>query len=175
MIDVRMLCLAMLTQREATGYDIKKQLEQGSSAGLIEASFGSIYPALARLVEEGFVSFRQADGRGRSGRKIYALTPEGRAHFLASLSGVMDDDRYRSPFLFAALFAEHLPRSVVTGMIDRQLAIWRARIAMMAKVGDAIITPGQHFVLDFGATSLQTSIRYVEDRRHALEAAARPD
>jgi PadR family transcriptional regulator AphA len=57
-MDVKSLCLGILSQGDATGYEIKKQFENGYNH-FYEASFGLIYPALARLTEDGFVSCTQ--------------------------------------------------------------------------------------------------------------------
>ena len=47
-MDVATLCLAVLAHGPASGYEIKKELEGGAYAHFFRASFGSIYPALAR-------------------------------------------------------------------------------------------------------------------------------
>jgi PadR family transcriptional regulator AphA len=59
-MDVRTICLGILTRGDATGYEIKKLFEDDGYQHFVEASFGSIYPALNRLTEEGLVSVRQA-------------------------------------------------------------------------------------------------------------------
>ncbi len=51
-MDVKTLCLAVLFQGEATGYEIKKAFEEGPFAHFQRASFGSIYPALSKLLVE---------------------------------------------------------------------------------------------------------------------------
>ena len=45
-MDVRTICLGLLTRGEATGYEIKKQFEGEGFGHFAEASFGSIYPAV---------------------------------------------------------------------------------------------------------------------------------
>ena len=45
-MDVRTICLGILTRGDATGYEIKKLVEDGGYQHFVEASFGSIYPAL---------------------------------------------------------------------------------------------------------------------------------
>lgn len=176
MIDVRMLCLAALMGREASGYDIKKELERGASTGLVDASFGSIYPALARLAEEGLISARSEGGRGRSGKTIYALTPEGRAYFLKTLSGPVQEEKYRSPFLFAMLFADCLPRERVRLMIDQQVALWEQKLAAMAEnrsIGRG--GPGEAFVYGFGEATLRAGLNFLRQHRQSVENGARPD
>ena len=58
-MDVRTICLGILTRGDATGYEIKKLFEDDGYQHFVEASFGSIYPALNRLTEEGYVSVRE--------------------------------------------------------------------------------------------------------------------
>ncbi|MEE8545632.1 MAG: PadR family transcriptional regulator, partial [Alphaproteobacteria bacterium] len=51
-MDVRTLCLGVLSEGGASGYEIKKKLEQ-TYRHFFQASFGSIYPALSRMTEDG--------------------------------------------------------------------------------------------------------------------------
>ena len=52
-MNVRILCLSILFDTEAaSGYEIRKLSTEGEFAYFVEASFGSIYPALAKLEEE---------------------------------------------------------------------------------------------------------------------------
>ncbi len=167
-----MLCLAALMGREASGYDIKKDLEKGSATGLIDASFGSIYPALARLANEGFVAVRSEGARGRD-KKIYAMTPEGRAYFLRTLAGPLPDEKYRSPFLFAMLFADELPRARVRAMIDRQIALWEDKIqAIDTLTGQQPACAGENFVNGLGIATLKAGLDYLRRHRAAVEKAA---
>ena len=56
-MDIKTLCLGVLTQGEASGYDIKKHFECVFSHFYV-AGFGSIYPALtelARAADRGFI------------------------------------------------------------------------------------------------------------------------
>ena len=48
-MDVKTLCLGVLSRGEATGYEIKKQCEEGPLAFFYAAGFDSIYPALNAL------------------------------------------------------------------------------------------------------------------------------
>lgn len=175
MIDVKMLCLGSLMGRDASGYDIKKDLERGSSSGLIEASFGSIYPALARLAEDGYIAARSEGGRGRGDKKVYTLTPQGRAYFLRTLAGPLPDEKYRSPFMFAMLFAECLPAERVRAMVDRQIESWEDKLLAAAEsVAACPETPGMTFVHGLGDTMIRAGLDYIRRHRHLAEASALP-
>lgn len=53
-MNVKTVCLAILTQGETTGYEIRKRSTEGDFSFFLEASFGSIYPALSKLEEDGW-------------------------------------------------------------------------------------------------------------------------
>ena len=78
-MNVRTVCLAILYDKEASGYEIRKLSVEGEYAYFIDASFGSIYPALAKLEAEGLVTSRVAQQDGRPAKKVYAITPAGRS------------------------------------------------------------------------------------------------
>ncbi|WP_088185748.1 PadR family transcriptional regulator [Desulfosporosinus sp. FKA] len=48
------ILLGFLMQNSMTGYDIKQHMSMSTSY-FIDASFGSIYPALKRLEQKGFI------------------------------------------------------------------------------------------------------------------------
>ena len=88
-MDVRTICLGILTRGDATGYEIKKLFEEDGYQHFVEASFGSIYPALSRLTEQGYVSVREESQEKRPDRKVYVLTAAGQqrvAGWLAEVS-----------------------------------------------------------------------------------------
>ncbi|MEM8855542.1 MAG: PadR family transcriptional regulator, partial [Pseudomonadota bacterium] len=117
---VSTLCLAILERGEATGYEIKKESVEGDYRYFIEASFGSIYPALARLAAEGYVTVREEAQSGKPSRKIYAITDSGRAAFLDALSSLPGPDVFRARFLLLAKFATQLPEASVVAAVDER-------------------------------------------------------
>src|SRR6201992_98686 len=117
-MDVRTICLGILSRGDATGYEIKKLFEDDGYQHFVEASFGSIYPALQRLTDEGYVSVRSEAQEKRPDRKVYSITRPGRTALIASLLKPLPEDRHRSPFVFAMLFADLLPPARVSGMLN---------------------------------------------------------
>ena len=82
-IDIKFPILGFLMESEMTGYDIKRRFRDPIGF-FYRASDGSIYPALKKLARDGMVTMRD-DRRGMRARKLYAITPRGREHFLRSL------------------------------------------------------------------------------------------
>jgi len=80
-MDVKTVCLGMLTDGAASGYDLKKQFES-SFAHFFAAGYGSIYPALSSLADKGLVSCEQVPQEGKPDRKVYEITDDGKAFLL---------------------------------------------------------------------------------------------
>ena len=70
--DVRAAILTLLVEEPMHGYQIIQRLDE-RSRGMWRPSAGSVYPTLQQLEDEGLVKPDEADGR-----KVYALTDEGR-------------------------------------------------------------------------------------------------
>jgi DNA-binding PadR family transcriptional regulator len=139
--------LGLLKEQELHGYELKKRLSDtlGFASGV---SFGSLYPALARLEAAGAVKAveaksapvaaipltgslsgelaafraRKAVARGSRGKKVYGITNRGQALFeelLAAESQSSDDDRL---FNLRLAFARYLPPDARLGMLERRRA-----------------------------------------------------
>ena len=68
--------LALVADGETYGYELAGRLE---AAGLGRVKGGSLYPSLARMEKQGWLSSRWRAGDGGPGRKYYTLTAAGRA------------------------------------------------------------------------------------------------
>jgi DNA-binding PadR family transcriptional regulator len=72
-----LLVLALLARRPAHGYAVLEALRV-KSGGLFDLPEGSLYPALYRLEQAGFLGSETRVVAGRT-RRTYAITPAGRA------------------------------------------------------------------------------------------------
>ncbi len=68
--------LGMLSVKPCSGYDLKAEFEKGGAALLSASSFGSIYPHLKRLEQDGLIE-AQEEVHDRRHKKIYELTALG--------------------------------------------------------------------------------------------------
>ena len=145
--------LGLLKEQELHGYQLKKRLADTLGAGS-GVSFGSLYPALARLQAAGAVRVvegtsageaipmtgaltgelaafraRKAATRGSRGKKVYGITDRGERLFgelLAAGSGTNEDER---AFNLRLAFARYLPPEARLGMLERRRAYLLERLA----------------------------------------------
>tara|TARA_R110002110_G_scaffold284986_1_gene499069 strand:- start:49704 stop:50249 length:546 start_codon:yes stop_codon:yes gene_type:complete len=172
-MDAKTVCLAVLSQGEASGYEIRKSVEEGPFAHIQDIGFSSIYPALSRLRDDGLVSVTELAQEGRPDKKIYRLTSDGRLKLLNALQDPTDSDRVRSDFLFRMLFADILPPSVINSMIDARMEEIQSSLSRIeARADGGFESAGEAFVNGFAATVQRAMAEYIEDNRHQLVAAA---
>lgn len=171
-MDVRTICLGILTRGDATGYEIKKLFEDCRFSYFVEASFGSIYPALSRLTDDGLVSVREEAGGRRPDRKVYSITPKGRDAFVASLGGPLSDDRFRSPFLFAMMFSDFLDPGRVTALLDDYIADTEARLAQITCDCGRPCNAREAFICGYGRTAYSAVLGFLKDRRNEFKMGA---
>ena len=77
-VSFRHFILGILTQQPMSGYDIKRLL-QGFGWLVGDASYGSLYPALHGLYQDGLVTVEVQPGHDKPPRKVYSITEEGRS------------------------------------------------------------------------------------------------
>jgi DNA-binding PadR family transcriptional regulator len=136
--------LGLLMDRDHHGYEIRSQLRERLGVWA-NVSFGSIYPALARLERHGFVeavaplaprssglstgslageraslrTLRASSGLGRRGRKVYRITERGRQEFVTLLAdpSTLDDSKN---FSLRMALAKYLTPSLRVRLLERR-------------------------------------------------------
>src|SRR5205809_5080029 len=146
--------LGLLKEQELHGYELKKRLS--AALGLFSSvSFGSLYPALARLEAAGAVKAVEANDappavipmtgsmtgeaaafrarrppkRGGRAKKVYGITQRGEKLFeelLEADSASAEDDR---AFNLRLAFCRYLPPEARLGMLERRRAQLVERLA----------------------------------------------
>jgi PadR family transcriptional regulator, regulatory protein AphA len=174
-MNVRTICLAILFDGEATGYEIRKLSVEGEYSYFIDASYGSIYPALQKLEAEKLVTSRVEMQDGKPAKKIYAITPAGRSAFINSLFEPLRDDDFRSEFLLFVRFASELPASLIEQRLNERVAQIEEKLAEFDELNEKHNHPGDTWVIAFGRSCLTAARDYIQAHRGQLIALARPD
>ena len=81
-----MLILSSLAEGARHGYGIAQWLED-TSQGLLEIEQGSLYPALYRMEEKGWISARWGTTELGRKAKFYQLTPRGQERLEEETAG----------------------------------------------------------------------------------------
>ncbi len=160
-MDVRTLCLGVLSQGEASGYEIKKAFEEGPFSHFQDASFGSIYPALGRLSSEGLVDCTQMAQEKRPDKKVYKLTDKGNNALITSILVPPTPDRFTSDFFFILYFSELLPAPQVALLLDQRIAFYKSTVERMNECDPSSLPAGRQLCHGLGMTVYQSSLDYL--------------
>lgn len=169
-MDVKTVCLGMLTDGEASGYDLKKNFES-CFAHFFAAGYGSIYPALAALAESGLVSCREVLQEGKPDRKVYRITERGLQQLQAELEDPNPSHKIRSEFLATMCFAHLMtPTQIETVLKSRIAAIegYEAMFDEFERTGMHDWPAGARFTVGLGRAVMVAMKQYIEEHGHTL-------
>ena len=108
-MDAQGMILGLLRSDSMTGYEIKKVFSV-SFAFFSGIGFGSIYPALRKMEQEGLITMRLEIQDGAPNRKIYTITDLGRKRLKTVLTSPLDMSTIKSDFLSRMFFFSQLSR-----------------------------------------------------------------
>jgi len=171
-MDVRTACLGLLTFGDASGYEIQKQLKNGCFSAFFDASYGSIYPALGRLTDDGLVSCTELAQDKRPDKKIYRITPNGRLTLVRTLAEPAEPDRFRSDFLAKMLFCDLLLPAELSKLIDRRLERHEEILAQLDEYMETSLNVGAEFTVRYARALHEAAARFIRENRHLLEVEA---
>jgi DNA-binding PadR family transcriptional regulator len=188
MLDLAIL--GLLEEQGLHGYEVRRQLRD--SLGLLaNVSFGSIYPALARLEAAGAVVAVDAPGgddiaavtpptgslsgeravlrarrhtgtRGRRSRKVYRITDTGRRMFTDLLAGTSTADDARS-FGLRLAFARHLAPQARLALLERRRAQLVQRLdEVRAASGESHLDIYARSVVEHTTEGVERDIRWLD-------------
>lgn len=169
-MDVKTVCLGMLTNGESSGYDMKKCFES-SFGHFFAAGYGSIYPALASMAEDGLVEFREEPQDGKPDRKVYSITDAGRQVLMTALANPRPKHKVRSEFLAVLCFANLMTDEQINLLFDNKVAELGSFITMLNEYTgneDCQIPDGVRFVAGFGQAVAAAAQQYIEENRVKL-------
>lgn len=175
-MNVRTLCLSILYNKDATGYEIRRQCTEGECAYFVEASFGSIYPALAKLENDGLVTSRTETQDGKPAKKIYSITAAGRTAFVQNLCEPLAPNMFRSPFLLFARYAHLLPQELVEERVTDFLSEFTGKREMLdGFLGRHGTNAADTWVINYGRAMMEVAENHLRSHMHELITLARAE
>jgi len=180
--------LGLLMERDHHGYEIRSQLRDRLGIWA-NVSFGSIYPALARLERHGLVeavapaaprlaslstgslsgeraslrSLRASSGLGRRGRKVYRITDLGKEEFQSLLAdpATMDDGKN---FSLRVALARHLTPTLRVRLLERRRTDLLERLSeVRAGTNNEDLDSYARAVMEHAARGVELDLEWIDD------------
>ena len=168
-MSVRLVLLGLLHDRPLYGYEIKQIIEE-HMGDWTSIAFGSIYFALDKLADEGFVEKVATEQAGnRPSRSVYQITSPGKEEFLNLLRESWQAvEREYYEIDICLFFLERLSQSEVKGYLHTRLArledtLHHLQTHEAEQFQDPKVPPQARAIFDHTRTHIQSEIDWTRE------------
>ncbi|PWW42211.1 MULTISPECIES: PadR family transcriptional regulator [Paenibacillus] len=165
-MNTQHVILGILHNQPCSGYEIKQYFEQYFSF-FFDASFGTIYPTLAKMEKSGLLTKESVRQEGKPDKNVYTLTPEGAAEFNTYLMSPLEAEVFRSDFLMRLYFGELADEETVEGWVrselNRKEGLYAELQRQMKQFGEHI-SPAQRLCMQVGLVQYEATIRLLKEQ-----------
>lgn len=174
--SVRCFILGLLNRQPMSGYDIKCFLK--SLSWLIGSpSFGSLYPALHSLLEDGLATMRALPRLDKPPRKTYTITEAGRDVLEEWINQPVAPDASLKDFVMRLILAGNLSRDGVVAHLQMrrtQVAAHHSTLTATTRIMDEGVDLREHLSLDYGLAIAIAELAWLDSKLDQLSQQALP-
>lgn len=143
-----------------TGYDIKKRVEAALSAAT-NASYGTLYPTLHKLLKENAVEVQEVPQISRPSKKVYRITDKGRREVEAWLKQPPAADQIRREFLLKLYLGKDLPAEDLLSLLSSRRDEAEAMMRSLKTGQKGGSNPRQAWVMDYALSLCRAEIDWL--------------
>jgi DNA-binding PadR family transcriptional regulator len=178
----RLFVLGLLMQRPMSGYAIQVILQLSQTQQWAKVLPGSVYHALKKLADEGFVVLQATEQAGNRSKAIYAITPAGEEEFRRLLKEAWSTPVLHFPAeIYAALsFIDDLPREEIAlalddriAVLERELASWNEGETKKAEFMQGPLPDYLQALFANGREHMEVDLRFLHYLRETIPSAPR--
>jgi len=130
--------LGLLEDGPSYGYELKARFEAAIGPQWGRLNIGHLYQTLDRLERDGLVSSERVVADTRPDRRVFTLSPAGRAELAEWLEQPAERTAgYRDELFFKLLVAARQGAAAVTGVVSRQRAYQLAQLRALADLRES--------------------------------------
>jgi PadR family transcriptional regulator AphA len=168
--SIQQLVLGLLTQQPMSGYDIKRFLK--NLGWLIDSpSFGSLYPALHALLEDGLVTVEVVSNQDRPPRKIYTITQAGRQALRELTAQPVASGASLKAFVMRLIMTSSLSHDgLITHLQQRrsQIAVHRDSLEQTVETLDGTKDCGQRLTFGYALALAMAELAWLDSALEQL-------
>jgi DNA-binding PadR family transcriptional regulator len=112
--------LAFLSRQSLSGYEVAKEFAEGFGSCFWKASQQQVYAELAKLEQQGNVSYEAIPQSGRLDKKIYSITDLGKKELTEWLTKPSEPTAIREDLGVMGLAGHLVPHQVITREVERR-------------------------------------------------------
>ena len=167
--------LGLLTVEPMSGYDLGQSIR--TSIGFFwNESYGQIYPNLKKLAAAGLVTAKTEKQKGKPDRRVYSITPKGRAHLEEWLAVEPQPEVPRNELLLKLFFGVQAGPETVIGYVERMAERKKTYLEKFRQIERELLSqidrypdvPYWRMAARFGQLQLEAHQRWAEETLKAL-------
>jgi PadR family transcriptional regulator, regulatory protein AphA len=148
-------------ERSMSGYDIKKHVQNALGA-VTNASYGTLYPTLHKLLAEGSVEMQEVPQKGRPSKKLYYITNKGREELQAWLRQPPAADQIRREFLLKLYLASHMTAQELLMILATRRGETEAALKNLHAKRDSANDPKRAWVINYELSLCKAEIDWLD-------------
>jgi len=166
----RYLILGLLAEQPMTGYDIRKQVKQVLSTAT-NASYGTLYPTLHKLLQEQAVQVDEINQEGRPAKKVYRITKHGEEELRQWLREPTSADRIKRDFLLKLYFAQQFSQTDLERLLAERRDETEAMVDSLQNQGEDVDDPREKWIVDYALMLYRAEIAWLERMENQIASA----
>jgi PadR family transcriptional regulator AphA len=160
-ISIRQFLLGLLARQPMSGYDIKRFLK-GLSWLIDSPSFGSLYPALHALLEDGLVTVKVIPQQDKPPRKIYSITGAGEETLQKWMRQQVESDVSLKVFVMRLILAGNLSQDDLVAHLERRRTQVASHLQQTAETMGDDADLGERLALDYGVAVANAELAWLD-------------
>lgn len=153
-----------------TGYDIKKRIQSALSAAT-NASYGTLYPTLHKLLSEHAVEVQEVMQMSRPSKKVYHITERGRQELIDWLRQPAAADQVKREFLLKLYLAKGLPDDTLRSLLAKRRDETEAQLKTLKAEMKSASDRYQEWVIDYALAIAKAEIEWITQLEAQLGVA----
>jgi len=153
-----------------TGYDIKKRIQSALSAAT-NASYGTLYPTLHKLLSEHAVEVQEVMQMSRPSKKVYHITERGRQELIDWLRQPAAADQVKREFLLKLYLAKGLPDDTLRSLLAKRRDETEAQLKTLKAEMKSASDRYQEWVIDYALAIAKAEIEWITQLETQLGVA----
>jgi PadR family transcriptional regulator AphA len=175
----RYAILGMLSIEPMSGYAIRQTMQR-STANFWSESDGQLYPTLAKLEAEGYISYHTADLPSARDKKIYGLTEQGKDALNQWLKAPPEKQNFRNEFMLKIFYGANVTPNVSLAHVQAQRYQIEAYLHELSETTQKINTNHAHsphlaywqISLQYGMKIAEAKLKWCDETIQALTKLA---
>jgi DNA-binding PadR family transcriptional regulator len=161
------LILGLLADRPMTGYDMRKHVKTVLHT-VTTASYGTLYPTLHKLLDEGLVKVVNVEQANRPAKKVYHLTKAGDALLQAWLKTPAEEDKVKREFLLKLYFAKDSSHQDLRRLLAKRRADTQAKMDSLIAVHDTISNPRRQWIVAYALSMCRAELEWLKQMEQQI-------